>query len=166
MPVKKFGTDDFEAFVKDAGPSLKQALIAGFGGDVGREATAEALAYAWEHWDRVGEMDNAAGYLYRVGRNRALRMRGKRPLRLGGSGLAFPDIPSPSKEFGWVEPKLPEALQALTEKQRTAVVLVHGCGWTFAEVAGFLDVSSGAAHKHMQRGLVKLRRALGVRIDA
>ena len=164
MPVQQLGPADFEAFVKDAGPRLKQALVSGFGGEVGREATAEALAYAWEHWDRVREMENAAGYVYRVGRNRAVRMRGKWPR--GGSGLAFPEVPSSSGEFAWVEPKLPEALQGLSEKQRTAVVLVHGCGWTLAEVGRLLDVSSGAAHKHVERGLVKLRRALGVRVDA
>ena len=161
MPAQQLGPEDFEAFVKDAGPSLEQALIAGFGGDLGREAAAEALVYAWEHWDRVREMENAAGYVYRVGRNRAVRMRATWPLGLGGSRLAFPEIPSPSSELAWVEPKLPKALQGLSEKQRTAVVLVHGCGWTLAEVGKFLDVSSGAAHKHMERGLVKLRRTFG-----
>ena len=32
---------------------------------------AEALAFGWEHWNRVREMDNPCGYLYRVGRSRA-----------------------------------------------------------------------------------------------
>jgi hypothetical protein len=48
-----------------------EALAAAAGIEAGREATAEALAYGWEHWDRVGSMENPVGYLYRVGRSKA-----------------------------------------------------------------------------------------------
>ena len=55
----------YTAFVEDTQPRLRQALVARFGPDEGSEATAEALAYGWEHWERIGGMDNPAGYLYR-----------------------------------------------------------------------------------------------------
>lgn len=92
--------DCFTRFVEEVGPRLTQALIARFGGELGREMTAEALAYGWEHWDRVGGLDNPAGYLYRVGQNRGRRTR--RPYLL-------PDPPLHKSE-PVVEPGLPSAL--------------------------------------------------------
>jgi hypothetical protein len=51
----------FEAFVRVAEPRLRIALAAALGQQRGAEATAEALAYGWEHWDRIGAMDNPCG---------------------------------------------------------------------------------------------------------
>lgn len=39
---------DFEAFVRESEPKLSRALAAAYGFEDGRDATAEALAYAWE----------------------------------------------------------------------------------------------------------------------
>jgi hypothetical protein len=61
----------FEAFVLRVEPGLRRALFAALGLDKGREATAEALAWAWEHWGRVKSMDNPTGYLFRVGQSRS-----------------------------------------------------------------------------------------------
>ena len=57
----------YTTFVEDTQPRLRQALVARLGPDEGSEATAEALAYGWEHWERIERMENPAGYLYRVG---------------------------------------------------------------------------------------------------
>ena len=43
----------FTEFVREVEPRLRLALVAAFGADAGVEATAEALAYGWEHWDSV-----------------------------------------------------------------------------------------------------------------
>ena len=83
---------------------LRIALSAAHGLETGREAAAEALAYGWEHWDRIQTMENPAGYLYRVGQNQARRMRPKQPLSL-------PAV-DPQRE-PWVEPGLPAALAKL-----------------------------------------------------
>ena len=45
---------------------MRHALMAALGAEVGVEAASEAMAYSWEHWDRVGGMENPGGYLYRV----------------------------------------------------------------------------------------------------
>ena len=52
-------TADFESFVLAVEPRLRAALVARFGADVGREATAEALAFAWERWPAVEGMAEA-----------------------------------------------------------------------------------------------------------
>ena len=158
--------ESFQRFVKEAGPRLKQALIAAFGGELGRDTTAEALCYAWEHWDRIEAMDNPAGYVHRIGRNRALRMKRSQALRARSEWALFSQASSLHEELPMVEPGLPEALGRLSERQRTAAVLVHGFGWSLTEVAELLDVSVGSVQKHAERGLAKLRGALGVPTDA
>lgn len=142
----------FTEFVGDAEPRLKRALCVGFGIERGVEATADALAYGWEHWDRIRVMSNPAGYLYQVGRSRARPRRSPRP--------TFPQFPSDSSP--WVEPGLPAALTRLSESQRTAVWLVHGFEWTLEETASLLDVSVSTVRNHLHRGERKLRKSLGV----
>ncbi|HEX6300291.1 MAG TPA: hypothetical protein VF148_07500 [Acidimicrobiia bacterium] len=104
--------ESFTAFVKETEPRLRHALVAVFGQDRGLEATADALAYAFENWDRIESMENPAGYLYRVGRSRAAFER-FRP--------SF--APVPAGDAPNVEPGLPVALRRLSEKQRVAVVI-------------------------------------------
>ena len=99
----------FTSFVETHEVNLRGALVASLGCDVGREAAAEAMAYGWEHWDRVSEMDNPIGYLYRMGRNRGGRMHRKRQVVLPSSQVAGEP---------WVEPGLPGALAELPERQR------------------------------------------------
>jgi RNA polymerase sigma-70 factor (ECF subfamily) len=142
----------FVAFVQDVEPKLRRALVAGFGVDIGREATAEALAYGWEHWERVRQLENPAGYLYRVGQSWARR----RPMRR----VVFPDPPA-GHEL-WVEPGLAPALRALSLRQRQAVILVHAMGMTHAEAATMLGLKPTSVQNHLQRGLSRLRTSLGV----
>jgi hypothetical protein len=52
-PIPLRVTTSFEAFVAEVEPRLRAALVALYGIEEGRDATAEALAYAWEHWQRV-----------------------------------------------------------------------------------------------------------------
>jgi DNA-directed RNA polymerase specialized sigma24 family protein len=68
----------FERFVRDVEPRLRRALVAAYGGQRGREATAEALSWAWENWDRVRAMTYPHRYLFRVGRSRTPLLRRSR----------------------------------------------------------------------------------------
>ena len=143
--------EGFEAFYRDAEPRLRRALVAALGPEPGREAVAEALAYACEHWERVRGMDKPVGYLYRVGQTRSRSRR---------EPVGFP-VPA---EVGmpWVEPGLAGALAALSEHQRVAVVLAHGFGWTHSEVGDVLGVAASTVQNHVERGLANLRAALEV----
>jgi len=96
-------------------------------------------------------MENPAGYLYRVGRSRTT------------SGRRLPSfVPVPADRLPEVEPGLPAALGGLSDKQRVAVVMVHGYGWPRQETADMLEVTVSTLDTHLQRGLAKLRNALGV----
>lgn len=146
-------TTDFAGFVAANERGLRQSLTAALGPDAGRDATAEALAYGWENWDRVEGLDNPAGYLYRVGLNWGKKRNGRR-------FIPFSDMSIGDAE--WFEPGLPDALAALSEKQRVVVYLVHGHDWSLSEVAELLGVAKGTIQKHMERGMAKLRRQLKV----
>jgi DNA-directed RNA polymerase specialized sigma24 family protein len=67
--------DGFEEFVREAEQRLRRALVAAYGSEAGRDAAAEALAYAWEHWERLQNIKNLPGYLYRVGQSRSRRRK-------------------------------------------------------------------------------------------
>jgi hypothetical protein len=58
---------EFEDFVRKIEPGLRRAFFAALGVQHGRDATAEALAWAWENWPKVKDMTNPTGYLFRVG---------------------------------------------------------------------------------------------------
>jgi RNA polymerase sigma factor (sigma-70 family) len=148
------GVRDYREFVMVSAPALRRALVAGFGTEVGQEAVSEALAYGWEHWDRLRVMTNPAGYLYRVGHRWALRLRRRReaPFSVDDSSTD----PDPG------EPRLGALLTSLSERQRTSVVLVEGYGWTYREAAEYLGISRGAVESHVRRGLERLRRGLEV----
>jgi RNA polymerase sigma-70 factor (ECF subfamily) len=143
-------TTGFEAFFAVAEPRLRRALVARYGHHRGREATADALAWGFEHWDRLRAMENPAGYLYRVGCTKA---RGRRR-------VLFDAGPTPGDPE--VEPGLTAALVRLSANQRTAVVLVKGFGWELHEVAELTGSSVSTVNTHVRRGLAKLRADLGV----
>lgn len=145
----------FDAFVRRAEPRLREALSATLGSETGRDATAEALAYGWEHWGRVGAMENPAGYLYVVGRD-----RGRRMLRRARVAL----MPIDDDRTPWVEPGLPHALAELPEHQRIVVMLLHCFEWTMSEVGELLGISKSSVQSHAERGMARLRSRMGVTV--
>lgn len=142
--------DGFEEFVREAEPRLRRALVAAYGSEAGRDAAAEALAYAWEHWERLQNIKNLRGYLYRVGQSRSRRRK---------PAMLFETPGWPERNF---EPGLPAALAALSLRQRQAVVLVYGYGCTAREVSELIGVKQTTVHNHVRRGLERLRKSLGV----
>lgn len=142
----------FAEFYSEVEPRLRRALIAACGPRLGVEAAVWAMSYGFEHWDRVSMLSNPAGYLYRAGRN-SVRER-RRSVRLPLVDAAVAD------RYGF-EPSLPAALMRLTERQRTAVVLVVACGWTLAEAAEVLGVSVSSVRNHLGRGMARLRVEMG-----
>jgi DNA-directed RNA polymerase specialized sigma24 family protein len=155
-PVRDSTEHGFTVFVEQHERSLREALTAAFGLDVGRDATADALAHAWQRWDRVSTMDNPAGYLYVVGRNRARRFLKRRR-------AVLVRYPTPAGDtVPMFEPALAGALAHLSERERAVVLLLHGFQWTMTEIAETLDISKSSVQSYAERALVKLRSGMGV----
>ena len=145
--------EDFDRFYEAAEPRLREALTAKLGAGPGREAAVDALSYAWEHWDRVGEMDNPIGYLYVVGRDRGTRALRRTPPAL---------LPAADRaSTPWIEPGLPDALSALPDQQRVVVMLLYCFQWSMAEVADLMQLSKSTVQTHAERGLGHLREQIG-----
>lgn len=142
----------FEAFVETAGKRLRASLIAAYGVEGGNEAAAEAISYGWEHWSRLSQMENPAGYLYRVGQTAARRGRKRQGFLPVPAAVDLPDF----------EPRLLPALESLTEPQRVSVLLIHAFGYTQAEAAEVLDIDRSSVRTHLRRAMAKLRDVLEV----
>ena len=154
--MKTHDRQAFTRFVKEAEPRLSYALAAAYGFEIGAEATADALAWGWEHWSDLRRKKSPIGYLYRVGQSKARRYTRPRVL--------FPSFPA--AETPTVEPGLQPALESLSRNQRVAVVMLHAMDFSEREVADLLGISRWAVRTHADRGLQRVRAALGVTVDA
>ena len=137
-------------FVIEVEPGLRRALSGHMPVDLVPDALSEAFTYAWQHWDHVREMSNPSGYLFRVAQSRSRSRR---------HGLLERRVPP---ETPTVEPELVEALRSLSDRQRSVVWLVHGCGWRYGEVSAALNISISAVGTHVTRAMARLREQLGV----
>ncbi len=146
--------DSFTQWARCVEPRLRHALTASFGSQLGKDAAADALAHAWVHWDVVSATENRIGYVYGVGRNMARRSAPRHPLFMPVAVERLPDV----------EPKLPEAIAALPERQRVVVTLVYGYEWTLSEVAELLGTTKSTVQNHAERGVARLRKSLGVQL--
>lgn len=147
----------FTSFVAENEPNLRRALVAWYGGSIGREAIAEALAWGWQHWDRLRTMDNPSGYLFRIGQTHARRVLRRRRLN-----VALEDHHDSTWSTPWVEPELTKAIESLTRRQRTVVVLVHGYDLSHTETAELLGIRRSTVQNHVERGMAKLREFMEV----
>lgn len=148
---------DFAAFARsDDALRLRSVLVAKLGYHDGNEATAEALAFAAANWSRVSGARSAVAYLSTVGWRTINRNRRRR----NASQIPLSEIDPPSEEGHSVDVDLERALGRLTDRQRTAVVLIHAFGWTHREVASALGLRVTSVQNHAERGLAKLRTIL------
>ena len=149
--------DAFEHFFNESEPFVRRALVSRFGAELGRDATAEGFAAAWRSWDRVSTMENRSGYVYRVGERWAVRQEKKaRPPAAEAAVMV--------DRYG--DPELAAALDALSPKQRQAVVLVWSFGYSHREAAELLGCARSSLQNHVERGLKNLRQNLEVNDSA
>lgn len=137
----------FRTFYRESQPRVLRALVARAGVDAAVDACADAYAHCWANWARVSEMANPSGYAYRVAASKLPRRR-RAPLPPANIqvGIAEP-----------LDPDLMEALRRLPSRQRTALVLVDGYGWSVDEVAELVGVRPSTVRTHQQRARKSVR---------
>ncbi|MGD9997198.1 MAG: sigma factor-like helix-turn-helix DNA-binding protein [Ilumatobacteraceae bacterium] len=116
------------------------------------EAVDEAMARAFQRWDRVGRLDNPGGWVYRVGLNwsRSVVRRLIRPAPIWMSG---PDtVPPPTV----ADPAIDHALAQLTVDQRAVVVCRLLLNLSEAQTADALDIKPGTVKSRLHRALERL----------
>lgn len=145
---------DFERFFRTAEPRLRRAYATRCAPSHIGDAVSAALEFAWQNWERVGQMEFPVAYLFRVGLSKSRqRKQGVVP------------APPPLEDLR-VEPELISAMQHLPQRQREVVWLVDACEWTPTEAAEALHLSLSSVRTHRTRALERLRQQLGVDADA
>lgn len=147
-------TTDFDAFYRAQYPRLTGSLrlVCGSTGaaeDIAQEAFLKALA----RWGRVSQLDNPAGWLYRVAFN-LVRRRWKLGKR---DELETPVSKGAALEFVANRVVLESALAQLPLPQRKAIVARHVLGLTGEEAAELLGMTPGALRVCLHRGVAALR---------
>ena len=140
----------------------------------GQRADAEDIAQdtfarAWEQAPRW--RPGRAAYrtwLFQVAANRARdRWRRQRPAeRIDDTRVSEQPLPEQQLEAGQRSRRVREALQALPERQRAAVILRHYHGMGNIEAAQVLGVSVEAVESLLGRARRALRRALARDMEA
>jgi RNA polymerase sigma-70 factor (ECF subfamily) len=129
-----------------------------------QDAVQETLVKAWRSWDSLSRSDHASRWLTRVcvnhciSRRRYLRSRGWPPLglvdRVGSSGNHSSGAPINDID-------LDRAYRRLSLKQRAAITLTFGHGYSVDECAALMGCRPGTVRTHVARGLATLRKELG-----
>ncbi|MCU1426535.1 MAG: putative polymerase subfamily sigma factor [Actinomycetia bacterium] len=147
------GFVDFYETTRDrVGRALAMTL-----GDVhlAAEAVDEAMARAFQRWDRVGRLDSPGGWVYRVGLNWAtsvLRRRHRAPNPPAERG--------PTDVGPLSEPDVAAALAELPSRQRAVIVCRFYLGLSEAETAATLAIRPGTAKSRLSRALRHLETRL------
>ena len=124
---------------------------------LGADAADEAMARAYERWDRVGRYDNPMGWTYRVGLNWARSRLRKltREVQVDGVEPAVSD-PAP------LDPAVAGAIESLSTRHRAVVVLRYFLDWSIDDIARALEIRPGTVKSRLHRGLRALRAELEV----
>ena len=147
----------FVAFVEGATSGLRRVAHLLVPGDPGHadDLLQEALVRTYLAWSRVRPGEETA-YVRKVMSNLAVdRWRRRRPEVLGG----VPERPAahdPHRQLE-IRSELAQALAALSERERTVVVLRYYADLSEQQVADELGVSVGTVKSTASRALARMR---------
>lgn len=132
------------------------------------DAVQETIIRAWKALPRFRGQASFATWLYRICLN-AIHDQRARAAR--GSGVPLDDVHEPIDPRDAIRERelsneLQQALAALDETYRTAVLLYDVLGRSYAEIAAVLDVPEGTVKSRIFRGRTELARLLGTTKDA
>ena len=156
------GTQSFEDLVATEHSGLFGALCMITGDRLEAEdIMQDAFLKLWERWDRVKDMEDPQGYLYRA----ALNLHRKR-VRRAGVAIRRALRPTPARdELSDVEERdaVLRALASLTPRQRVSVVLVDLLDYPSEEAARLMGIKSATVRVLASQGRATLRRDAGER---
>ena len=155
-PVTRVAFHDFYEASRDrVGRALAVALR---DADLAADAVDEAMARAYQHWDKVSTMDNPSGWVYRVALNVARSRLRRLSRRLPGSRSQADE--QLAREPTVIEPAVMRALSGLSVDHRAVVVGRLLLGWSEAETAAALKVRPGTVKSRLHRALAVLEPQL------
>ena len=148
----------FESFFEDEMERLLRALSVITGSRAEAEDIAQdAFIRIYERWDQVRTMENPTGYLYRTAMNRLPERvpRAARAKPRGGSSGSAPIATCSRRSM--TATLAVKALGTLPTRQRAALVLTEGLGFSGEETGAILGVKASTvwALTHQARESLK-----------
>lgn len=147
----------FEPWYRVQHPRVLAALTVMAGdAEVAADVAAEALALAYERWDRVAVMESPGGWLQRVAVNamrRRLRRAGleRRLIRRNRDPVPPPELAT----------EVWDAVRRLPRQQRTAIALRYLLDLPQAEIADVMGVAPGTVSATLSAARRRLAPLLG-----
>ena len=150
--------EGFEAWYERERPRVLGACAALSGDiDLAAEATDEAFVRACERWGRVGRLDAPGAWVQVVALNVVRRRSRRRP--------PHPEVAASAHPPELPEQELWEAVRALPDRQRLAVVLRYVGDLPEAQIAAAMGVSRGTVASTLSDARARLRAVLATPID-
>jgi RNA polymerase sigma factor (sigma-70 family) len=151
---------EFEAFFEREKEGLFQALcLVTRNRFEAEELAQDAFLSVYERWDRIAEMDDPTGYLYRTAMNafrswhRRSALAAKRAFGLTRTDDSITRIEE--------QDVVVRALASLTARQRAAVVLIDFMGYSSDEAGRMLGIRASTVRTRVERA----HRDLKARVD-
>ncbi|MCK2214448.1 SigE family RNA polymerase sigma factor [Actinomadura sp. ATCC 31491] len=162
--------EEFREYVTTRGPALLRAANQLTGHPLDAEDLLQsALTKTYLAWERIEDRGALDGYVRRAMVNINISQWRRRKLEEYPSGDDLPEIVSRETvacgEVGEVHERLEQALDALPERMRAAIVLRYYEDMTEPEIARTLGISVGTVKSTVSRAMGKLRAALGLSAD-
>ncbi len=133
--------------------------------DTAEELAQEALAAAWQSWDRVGSYDRPGAWARRVVANRAAgvhRRAGRERRALGRLAGRSETNRAGELTIRSENAELWEAVRALPLRQAQVVALHYLEDRPVTEIAAILECAEATVKVHLHRGRIALARRLGL----
>ena len=146
---------EFEAFYRgESARLLRLCFLTTLDAEVAADASQEAMARAWKHWDAISETNPAAWV-----RTVALNLCRSRWRRLAVEARLLPKTYTVERdlahlpEIGLPELELHAALKKLAPRQREAIALFYWADLSVADCAEVMGTSVGTVKSNLSRGV-------------
>ena len=149
--------EEFVRLVREHSRSMFRAARALLDSDAAAEdAVGEAVLLAWQSFPRLRDPSAAKSWLLRICVNCACGQRRKTGREVALEGLEERVAPERDEERSY----LWDAVRALPEDQRLAVLLYYYEDMPVAEIARTLGIAQGTVKSRLGRGRDRLRQML------
>lgn len=169
MPRDPIGADEFTAAFAECGRALWLIAAAWVGRQEAQDLVQEAARIAWQKRVAFAKGSDFAAFVAQIVRHTGANWRRKRRPETGaevGEPAAPDEVPTTNAfdaDAMGLSDDVANALSALPEVQRAALLLHVVGGYGFAEIGSMLEVPENTATSHARRARLALREALATR---